>query len=393
MARLTFGGGLADWTMTIDGTSSVFATGNVNVTFWDSRTGGNRYLDLQDTSGSAVTSVTSSTGADGQAIGQIPNFLGPDGVFELWAQAGSGPRALMTAINLGSYLGPMRSQLDAHLSPGVVNPHLTTLTSLIDVSGASAGTAGQLLGTDGSGGWAPVTVAGVGGTVNITGNQTVAGTKTLSEPATPGTSRLIVNAAEGQTADLLQAFSSTAAGQGGVRIKTVALSPTGELRATAAKSDTVPIRVTGQPSQTANLFEQVNSAGTTLARMQPDGAWRAPNLGRSIMFGKAGTLTAGAILTTWTNDTGVGLSIRSVRAVVRTAPTGASILVDVNINGVTIYTTQANRPAILASTTNSGKNAGFSLSTIPDGQTLTVDLDQIGSTIAGADITVQIEVW
>jgi hypothetical protein len=393
MARLTFGGGIADWTMTIDGTNSVFTSGNIVVTFWDSRTGGNRYTDLQDTSGSAVTSVTSSTGADGQSIGQIPNFLGPDGVFELWAQAGSGPRALMTAINLGSYLGPVRSQLDAHLSPGVVNPHLTTLSSLVDVNGASAGTVGQLLGTDGTGLWAPVTVVGVGGTVNVTGNQTVAGTKTLSEPATPGASRLVVNAAEGQTADLLQAYSSTAAGQGGVRIKTVALSPTGELRATAAKSDTVPVRVTGQPSQTANLFEQLNSAGTTLSRMQADGSWRAPNLGRSIMFQKAGTLTAGAILTTWTNDTGVSLSIRSVRAVVRTAPTGASVLVDVNINGTTIYTTQANRPTVLAAGTNSGKSTGFSLSTIPDGAALTVDIDQIGSTVAGADLTVQVDVW
>lgn len=393
MARLLFGGGVADWAMTVDGTNDVFTAGNVQITLWDSRTAGTRYTDLQDVTGSAISFVTSSTGSDGQTVGQIPSFYGPDGVFELWAQAGSGPRALMTAVNLGSYLGPIRSQLEAHLSPSVPNPHLTTLASLTDVTNAAGGGPGQLLGTDGNGVWAPVTVAGVGGTVNVTGNQTIAGTKTLSEPATTGAPRLVVNAAEGQSSDVFQAYSSTAAGQGGVRVKTTALNERGELRVTAAKADTNAVRIIGQNGQTAPLLEQVSSGGSVQSRMESNGSWRAPNLGRSIMFYRTGTLAVGPITMTWTNDTGVPLAIRSVRAVVRTAPTGASVLVDVNVNGTTVYATQGNRPTIAAGATNSGKSTGFSGSTIPDGAAVTVDIDQIGSTVAGAELTVQVDVW
>jgi hypothetical protein len=388
-----FGGGISDWTMQLDGSNDVFATSGAVLTFWDSRNGGTRYLDLQDIAGAAVTSVSSSTGADGQAVGQIPPFYGPDGVFELWAQAGSGPRSLMSPINLGSYLGPVRSQLEAHVSPAVPNPHLTTLASLTDVTGGAAGVPGQLLGVDGSGLWAPVTVAGVGGTVQVTGNQTVAGTKTFEQPAAPAASRIVVNAAEAQSVDVLQAWSSAAAGQAGVKVKTTSLNEKGELRVSAAKADSIPVRVTGQVGQTANLLEQVNSSGTVLARMEANGSWRAPNLGRTVSITRSGTLTVAAGTFIWTNDTGTPLSIRSVRARVVTAPTGASILVDVNVNGTTIFTTQANRPSIAASQTASAKNTGFSVNVIPDGATVTVDVDQIGSTVAGAELHVQIEVW
>ncbi len=74
-------------------------------------------------------------------------------------------------------------------------------------------------------------------------------------------------------------------------------------------------------------------------------------------------------------------------AVVDTAPTDASLIVDVHLNGTTIFTTQGNRPTILTTATDSGL-------AIPDvtaaagGDVLTVDIDQIGSTIAGADLAV-----
>lgn len=394
MARMMFGGGIADWTLSIDGSNDVFAAGGVSVTFWDSRTGGSQYTNLQDLAGSTITSVTTSTGSDGQAIGQIPQFWGPDGVFEMWAQAASGPRAVVTATSLGSYLGPVKSQLDAHVSPGSPNPHLTTLASLGDVTGAGSSTAGQILQADGAGGWAPATVAGVGGTVQVTGDQNVAGTKTFTEPATPTAARIVVRSAEGQSADVLQAWSSAAAGQGGVAVKTTALNEKGELRVVAAKADSVPVRVTGQTGQSANLLEQVSSTGTVLARMESNGSWRAPNLGRSLIFTKTGNLTVGALTSpVWTNDTGTPLSVRSVRARVNTAPTGASVIVDVNLSGTTIFTTQGNRPTIAASATNSGKATGFAVNAIPDGGTISVDIDQIGSSVAGADLTVQVEVW
>lgn len=80
-----------------------------------------------------------------------------------------------------------------------------------------------------------------------------------------------------------------------------------------------------------------------------------------------------------------------VMAAVSTAPTGASILVDVNINGTTIFTTQANRPSIAASgTVSSLATPDVAAADFTAGQYLTVDIDQIGSTLPGEDLVVTI---
>jgi hypothetical protein len=73
-----------------------------------------------------------------------------------------------------------------------------------------------------------------------------------------------------------------------------------------------------------------------------------------------------------------------------TAPVGQSIVVDINKNGSTIYTNQANRPSI------SGSNF-YALATIPNitsisaGDYITVDIDQVGLTFAGSDLTVVLQ--
>lgn len=84
------------------------------------------------------------------------------------------------------------------------------------------------------------------------------------------------------------------------------------------------------------------------------------------------------------------LTIKSVRASVGIAPAGDSILVDVNKDGTTVFTTQANRPEIAA--------AGYlSDQETPDvtawatTEYLTVDVDQVGSTTPGAHLTVVVE--
>lgn len=88
------------------------------------------------------------------------------------------------------------------------------------------------------------------------------------------------------------------------------------------------------------------------------------------------------------NDTGQAMTIESVRASVGTAPSGAQVIVDVNLNGVTIFTTQANRPTIaIGGNTNKATPA---VTSWPDGGYLTVDIDQVGSTVAGADLVVQV---
>jgi hypothetical protein len=83
------------------------------------------------------------------------------------------------------------------------------------------------------------------------------------------------------------------------------------------------------------------------------------------------------------------LTIVKVKLVVKTAPTGAAIIVDVHKNGTTIFTTQANRPQIAISATT-GDSGTPDVTALAETDKLTIDIDQVGSTIAGADLTVEI---
>lgn len=104
-------------------------------------------------------------------------------------------------------------------------------------------------------------------------------------------------------------------------------------------------------------------------------------------FGQPGVLTTGTGVTRFIFPTTA--TIVSVRLACNTAPTGAAIKVDVNKNGTTIFTTQANRPNIVVS-------AFASSAAIPDvtsiaaGDYLTCDIDQVGSTVAGSDLVIQV---
>lgn len=72
---------------------------------------------------------------------------------------------------------------------------------------------------------------------------------------------------------------------------------------------------------------------------------------------------------------------------VKTAPTGAALIVDINLGGTTLFSTQANRPEIAISATE-GESTTFNTTTGADDDVFTVDIDQVGSTVAGADITI-----
>lgn len=83
----------------------------------------------------------------------------------------------------------------------------------------------------------------------------------------------------------------------------------------------------------------------------------------------------------------VAATIQHVRLAVGTAPTGQSILVDVNKNGTTIFTTQANRPAIAAGANAETATTAPDVTALAAGDYLTVDVDQVGSGTAGADFS------
>jgi hypothetical protein len=139
--------------------------------------------------------------------------------------------------------------------------------------------------------------------------------------------------------------------------------------------------------QTGNAFEIRSAADALISSVGPTG----------LTFGGVETHT---FAQTGVIAVGTGKSriyfegnfvIDTVRAAVGTAPTGASLIIDVNKNATTIYTTQSARPTIaIGAFTATGNSPA--ITTFALGDYMTVDVDQVGSTIAGSDLTVAIRV-
>lgn len=321
---------MEEWVYTTSGSPALALPGiGITVTFWTARTGGTQYTDLAsavDGSGPR-SSVTTADGTGADPPGAIPVFYGPDSVAAMWAAVGTNPRALMLAKEALALLS---------------------------------------------------------------GSSTFTGPKTFGPTGNTNDNRILVYAeATGQVGDLLAAYSGTDTGEGSARQRTTYLNEKGELRVIAAKANSVAVRFKGQPTQTAHVLEQTDTGNNPISWWEPNGSWRAPNLGHLLVLSLVGNLTVGVGKHRVYNDTGVPLTIRAVRASVGTAPTGAAIRVDVNKNGTTIFTTQANRPNIAVSTFTS-KVTTMDVTSLADGDYLTVDVDIIGSTVAGADLTVQV---
>lgn len=116
------------------------------------------------------------------------------------------------------------------------------------------------------------------------------------------------------------------------------------------------------------------------------GANGADGIGYTIQtFTAPGTLTVYTGKSRWYAPT--EFDIDAITVSCGTAPVGSSIVVDININGASIFTNPANRPSIF-------ENNFFASSVNPDNtlllqnEYLTVDIDQVGSTTAGSDLVV-----
>lgn len=135
------------------------------------------------------------------------------------------------------------------------------------------------------------------------------------------------------------------------------------------------IRATGTPD------------GTTYLR--GDGSWAPAGGGPKVaVFKYAGTLSTGVGDTRLYNDTGTEWTIASVRATVETAPSGGTVVVDVNIDDTTIFTTQDNRPTVADAGMTSGKVTSAEVTSVPDGSYLTIDVDTATAPAANLTVTV-----
>lgn len=118
-----------------------------------------------------------------------------------------------------------------------------------------------------------------------------------------------------------------------------------------------------------------------------DGQYTAINTNRAISFYVDDTLTVDTKLCSVIAP--FSMTIAEIRIAVDTAPTGADLIVDVNKNGITLYTTQANRPTITATNT-SATATDPDVTSIAVGDKISIDVDQIGSTVAGENLMVTI---
>jgi len=98
------------------------------------------------------------------------------------------------------------------------------------------------------------------------------------------------------------------------------------------------------------------------------------------------SLTAGTAKLTFRMP--CAMTVTSVRASVGTAPTGSTLIVDINENGTSILSTKLSIDATEKTSTTAAVPAVISDSALADDSEITIDIDQIGSTIPGAGLKV-----
>ena len=83
-------------------------------------------------------------------------------------------------------------------------------------------------------------------------------------------------------------------------------------------------------------------------------------------------------------------TLTGVRASVLTAPTDATITVDINESGSTILSTKLTIDSGEKTSTTAAAAAVISDTSLADDAEITFDIDQVGSTIAGAGLIVSL---
>lgn len=97
-------------------------------------------------------------------------------------------------------------------------------------------------------------------------------------------------------------------------------------------------------------------------------------------------ITTGTAKVTWRMP--YAFTVTDVRSSVTTAPTGSTILIDINEAGTTIISTKLMIDATETTSTTAATPAVISDSSLADDAQMTIDFDQVGSTISGAGVKV-----
>jgi hypothetical protein len=82
------------------------------------------------------------------------------------------------------------------------------------------------------------------------------------------------------------------------------------------------------------------------------------------------------------------MTLTGVRAGVSTAPTGSTVIVDINEAGTSVLSTKLSIDATEKTSTTAATAAVISDSALADDAEITIDIDQVGSTVAGTGLKV-----
>ena len=97
-------------------------------------------------------------------------------------------------------------------------------------------------------------------------------------------------------------------------------------------------------------------------------------------------LTAGTAKVTFRMP--YAMTLTSVRASVTTAPTGSTLTVDINDGGTTILSTKLTIDVSEKTSTTAATPAVISDTALASDAEITIDIDSVGSTVAGAGLKV-----
>lgn len=181
---------------------------------------------------------------------------------------------------------------------------------------------------------------------------------------------------------------------GGARVVTLPVAATSKgwgfyIIKTDATTNTVTVDGNGSETISGNLTYVIGAQYQGVHVWCDGAAWYATGMATPFeaIFTVEGTLSVqtGTIrLYNQMRRTGTAIE---VFLAADTAPTGADIIIDIHKNGTTIFTNQANRPRIVAGA-NTGTTVTIDVPAWADGDYWTMDIDQVGSGVAGSDLSV-----
>jgi hypothetical protein len=104
-------------------------------------------------------------------------------------------------------------------------------------------------------------------------------------------------------------------------------------------------------------------------------------------------LAQGVPAVTGTNLTNISIAatngvINKCWIAAKTGPTDADLICDINLNGTSIWNSNQGNRITIPDGSTTGTQTNFDTTVVSAGDQLTIDIDQIGATIAGQDITV-----